>query len=121
MPINFKGFASLLYYHLIASGKHEIKSVAEKMPVEASTLYKYAEGELTFPPDLISPLINATDGTDAALGFANFLLTKTKYRPALRSGVALNGRTIQQEVNDVVVQVGRMASSLNRIMEDEKL
>ena len=117
MPTEYKGWPSLLYYHLIASGKHNISEVADRMGISASSLYKYAEGECNFPPDLTPKLYNATHERE----FLDFLTRGTDQMPMPRPPARANGRPIEMETLDVTAVVGELAKLVTAALADGKL
>lgn len=117
MPTEYKGWPSLLYYHLIASGKHRIDEVAEKMGISPSSLYKYAEGECNFPPDLTARLYNATHEKE----FLDYLVKSTDQMLTPRPGVCQNGRSLELETLDVTSAVGELAAHVRKAIEDGRV
>ena len=117
MAAQFKGFPALLYYHLIHSGKHRIEEVARKVGVSASALYKHAEGEINFPPDLIPNLYNATGEKD----FVDFLVKGTDQMLTPRPGAKSDGRSLELETLDVTSEVGELAAHIRKAIEDGRV
>lgn len=78
----FKGFQSLLYYKFHITPKYDVKKVADDINISPSTLYKYISGELSFPPDLLQPLLKSTTDLDFLYFFTSgmdfVLLDKAK-------------------------------------------
>ena len=114
MPTEYKGWPSLLYYHLIHSGKHDVGQVAQRMGVSASSLYKYAEGECNFPPDLIPTLYNATKEKD----FLDFCVKGTDQMLAPRPQPGTSARSLEMETLDVASATGEMAGQVRALLED---
>ncbi len=110
LPTEYKGWPSLLYYHLITSGKHDVAIVAEKMGIAASSLYKYCEGECNFPVDLTPRLYNATHEKE----FLDYLVKNTDQMLAPRPAAGKNGRSLELETLDVVtLRGGSLPAAVN--------
>ena len=114
MPTEYKGWPSLLYYHLITGGKHRIDEVAEKMGISPSSLYKYAEGECNFPPDLTPRLYNATHEKE----FLDYLVKNTDQMLAPRPGAKTAGRSLELETLDVSAAAGELAAVITKALAD---
>jgi hypothetical protein len=117
MPTPYKAFASLLYYHLINSGKYEVSKVAAAMGISASQLYKYCEGDSAFPNDLLPALYNATKEKE----FLDFGHKGTDRMSILRPGAGGNARSIELETLDVMTAVGELTAGLSKALDDGKL
>lgn len=117
MPTEYKGWPSLLYYHLITSGKHDVAVVAAAMGISPSSLYKYAEGECNFSPDLIPRLYNATHEKE----FLDFLVKGTDQMITPRPRAQATARALELETLDVTATVGELAAHVRRALEDGKL
>lgn len=117
MPTEYKGWPSLCYYHLIMSGRHRVDETAEKMAISPSSLYKYCEGEVNFPVDLIPRLYNATHEKE----FLDFLVKGTDQIVLPRPGAEANGRSLEIEMLDVAAVVGELAKHITTALEDGRL
>lgn len=117
MTVQYRAWPSLLYYHLIHSGKHDLREVAKKMMVNPDSLYKWAEGVNTFPPELAGPLYNAT----GEIEFLESLMKDTGMMVVPRPMANGAGKPVLNEVIDVVGAVGDMANHFNKAMADGKL
>lgn len=113
MPIFYREFQSVLYWKFIHKREHDARKVAQEIGVSTSALYKWIEGECTFPPDLIARLYSATGDLD----FLNFVLADTDLMLTPRPGAKHSSRTLEGEALDVSVAVGEMHA---RVVEAEK-
>lgn len=117
MPVFHKGFQSVLYHKLIYRKEHDVQSVAQKMGVSASALYAYAEGERTFPPDLIPALYLATGDEE----FLQFFLQGTGFVLSRLPGSGQASPDLRTEVLEVMGAVGTLAETVNAALADKAI
>lgn len=115
--IAHKGFQTLLYRHLEMSGKYSVKAVAGALGIPTSTLYKYVEGELTFPADLIGPLYRATGERE----FIDYLLAETDLTATPRPVAPGESKAIELETLDVSAFAGQLAGEVAKAVADRKI
>ena len=109
-----KGFQTLLYRHLIMGEKHAVKIVAPAIDAAPTTLYRYAEGELTFPPDLIGPLYMAIKERE----FIDYILERTDLQAVPRAAAARDERSLELETLDVAAFVGQLSTEIGKAVTD---
>lgn len=75
MPLKYTKFQFFLYEKIILSNKNNVEEISKKIPLPASTLYNYLEGQSACPVELVAPFYNATKDID----FLNFIIDDTDH------------------------------------------
>lgn len=103
------GFRVLLYHKFIYRKAFRVDEVADKMGIPPTTFYKYLQGQMNFPVDLVAKLYSATGDIE----FLNFILNDTPHMLAPRKAAGA-GKSLTDEALDTAAATGRLISEVQK-------
>lgn len=103
----YEGFRNLLYHKFIYLKLYRVDEVAEQMSVPPWTFYKYLQGQMSFPVDLVGRLYRATGDIE----FLNFILNDTDQMLTPRESTVIQ-KDLASETLEAVAAAGRLAEDV---------
>ena len=107
MPLKYTKFQFFLYEKLVLSNKISVEEISKRIPMPASTLYNYLEGQTVCPIELLAPFYNATKDID----FLNFIIDDTDQR-LVPKNAGNSRKSIIEETLDIASSSGALITAV---------
>lgn len=116
MSAYYREYSHILYHLFEHTKRHTVQEVTDDH-LKSSALYKYLEGELTCPPEVIRKLLIKTGDVE----FIDYFVRDTKWIIVPRPQTVDSVRTIEREALDVSAAVGKLHADLDKSLDNGKL
>ena len=116
MSTSHAKFSHLMYEKLIGTELYPVKSIARRTGVPMSSLYKYCDGTMNSPVEIVAKIYNATGDKD----FLHFIIDDTD-QMLIDKQKGSAERPLMEEALDVAGACGRLMEEVQKAMKDKKL